>query len=89
MDSSDALRAYLSSARALLDLEQAVVASHEPMQRMQLLERRRRAAEERRGLEGGFVAAAAAWAASERVTRAAFLAEGVPAELLDRAGVLA
>lgn len=90
----EAVRAYVDDLRRravegdeFADLDARLMATNNPMDRIKLTEERRKLAERRRGLEEGFVRAARSWAIAERIQRATFLAEGVPAELLDRADV--
>jgi hypothetical protein len=94
VDTGAPVRAYLEDLRRraasgddLQRLDAELLRSPDPMARMRLMDVRRRAVETRRALEEDFVTHAATWSRAERVTRAAFLAEGVPAALLDRAGV--
>ncbi len=71
----------------LAALDARIMATGGSIERMKLMEARGDAVLRRRQLEAAFVAHAAAWAAAERLTRAAFAGEGVPSELLDRAGI--
>jgi len=94
VDDASCVRAYLEDLRRraaggddLQRLDAQLLASPEPMVRLRLVDQRRRVVEGRRALEDAFVASAAAWSRAENVRRAAFLAEGVPAALLDRAAV--
>jgi hypothetical protein len=72
----------------LAELDTRILATHDPIVRMDLVERRRRVAQQRRLIEEDFVRLAGVWAAAEGVRRAAFEAEGVPSDLLDRAGLV-
>lgn len=85
----DALRAYLDDLRHddLTGIDTAILRSARPMERLSLMTERRRLLTRRRELEETFVAHAADWSVAERIGRAAFLAEGVPGEILDRAGI--
>lgn len=90
----DALRDYLDDLRRraregddLTRLDAAILENPEPMVRISLMDQRRRVAERRRELERAFVEHAAGWSAAARVSRAAFLSEGVPGDVLDRAGI--
>jgi RNase H-fold protein (predicted Holliday junction resolvase) len=94
VDPASSVRAYVEDLHRrarqgddLTRLDAQLLSSPEPMARMRLVDERRRVVEVRRALEEAFVAAAADWAAAENVRRAAFLAEGVPEALLDRAAV--
>lgn len=71
----------------LATLDTRIMATGDSIERMKLMDARGRAVVRRRRLEAAFVEHAAAWAAAERLTRAAFADEGVPEELLDRAGI--
>jgi len=85
----DALRAYLDDLRhdVLTSIDAAILGSAAPIERISLMTERRRLLARRHTLEETFVAHAAAWSATERIRRAAFLAEGVSGEILDRAGI--
>jgi hypothetical protein len=94
MDETRSVRAYLDDLRRrakdgddLERLDDELLRSPDPMARMRLMDERRRLVEGRRALEEAFVASAAAWSRSQHIGRAAFLAEGVPEDLLDRAAV--
>jgi len=86
---NDALRAYLDDLRHddLTRIDAAILGNASPMERITLMAERRRLLARRRALEETFVAQAAAWSSAERIRRAAFLAEGVADEVLDRAGI--
>jgi len=71
----------------LAALDARILATGGSIDRMKLMEARGRVVADRRRLERAFVQHAAAWAAAERLTRDAFVSEGVPEELLDRAGL--
>lgn len=93
-DGQSELRAYLEDLRrrrdegdALFELDRRIMGSHNPMDRIRLVEERGRLVERRRSLEAAFVLHARDWSREARVGREAFLAEGVPADLLDRAGL--
>lgn len=73
----------------LADLDARILATGGSMERMKLMEARGRVVADRRRMEAAFIQHAAAWAAAERLTRTAFALEGVPAEVLDRAGLTA
>ena len=86
-DYLDDLRRRTAEGDELVRLDAEIVSTADPMARMKRIDERRRAAERRRDLEAAFVAQARPWSQSANVRRAAFLAEGVPSDLLDRAGV--
>lgn len=89
MTAAESLRAYLDDLRHhdLAGLDAAILGNAQPMERIGLMRERQRVLARRRSLEATFVAHAAAWSAEERIQRAAFRAEGVPDEVLDRAGI--
>lgn len=93
-DAQAALRDYLEDVRrrtvegdALSELDARIMGSPDAIMRIKLVEERRQLAERRRSLEAGFVLHARHWSQTANVGRAAFLAEGVPADVLDRAGL--
>jgi len=93
-DASDpdaAVRAYLDLLRRRNGgpggLDAAIMRTSDSMERVRLMEERRRLAEQQTGLEVGFVTHARDWARQWNVLREAFLAEGVPPDVLDRAGL--
>lgn len=85
-----AVRAYLDLLRRRNGgpgaLDAAIMRTSDAMERVRLMDERRRLAEQQTGLEAEFVANARAWALQWNVLREAFLAEGVPPHVLDRAG---
>lgn len=94
MDQQAALREYLDDLRrrradgdALSRLDQLIMGSPDAIRRIKLVEERRQLAERRRSLEAAFIRHAREWSETARVGREAFLAEGVPADVLDRAGL--
>jgi hypothetical protein len=93
-DGQAELRDYLEDLRrrrlegdALSDLDALIMGSPDAITRIKLVEQRRQLAERRRLLEDGFIRHARQWSETAHIGRAAFLAEGVPAEVLDRAGL--
>ncbi|MPZ87321.1 MAG: hypothetical protein GEU81_04430 [Nitriliruptorales bacterium] len=93
-DGPAALRDYLDELRrrtmngdALSELDAQIMGSPDAITRIKLVEQRRQLAERRRSLEAGFVLHARQWSQAANVGRDAFLAEGVPADVLDRAGL--
>lgn len=94
MDPHPDLAAYLRALRRreagddeLAALDARILATGGSIDRMKLIEKRGRLVSSRQRLEAAFVEHAAGWAAAERLTRAAFEHEGVPEDLLDRAGL--
>lgn len=88
MTAPDAIRRYMDLLHFTNGaLDAAILRTSDPMQRVRLMEERRQLATQRAEAEAAFVAHARAWARENDVLREAFLAEGVPPHVLDRAGL--
>lgn len=88
MTASDAIRRYMDLLHSTNGgLDAAILRTSDPMERVRLMEQRRQLVTQRAEAEAAFVAHARAWAKENDVLREAFLAEGVPPEILDRAGL--
>lgn len=84
-----AVRDYLDLLRARNGgpegLDARIMRTSDPMERVRLMDDRRRLAEQTGAAEAAFVVHAREWGVRWNVLREAFLAEGVPPSVADRA----